>query len=72
MFGKKGGGNPMPVPVAGPPVKTSFDIQREAEEERIRLAASTRGFAANFFSAGFGTTSVRTPAPTLGVSLGAR
>ena len=68
MFGKKSGG---PMPVAGPPVKTSYDIQREAEEERLRLAASTRGFAANFLTAGFGTTSAYTAAPTIGVRLGA-
>lgn len=53
--------------MTAPPVKTSADIQAEAEEERKRLGFTTRGLAATILTAGLGDT---LPAPTRGVTLG--
>lgn len=64
LFKKKSAPAPTITP---PPVKTSADIQVEAEEERKRLGYSTYGLAATILTAGLGDTSV---APTRGVTLG--
>lgn len=55
------------APAEPPPVKSSADIQAEAEKERQDLGYSYRGLAATILTAGLGDTSKPT---TSGIVLG--
>ncbi len=59
---------PPPPPAPPPtPVRTSADIQRDQEKERLKTPYSTLGFAASILTSGLGDTST----PTVrGVTLG--
>ncbi len=56
MFKGGGGGTVQTAAPAAAPTKSSAEVQATSEQERVRLAASTTGFASTILTGGFGST----------------
>ena len=62
-----GGGSKKVMPMPSPPSRTDMTNQQTAEDERLRLSASTRGFASTILTGGLG---IAAPSNVRGVALG--